>query len=106
MKRQARRELPYECVECGRDDVDLILDHIVPTAEGGRDEIGNAQWMCPPDHDDKTRREAARGRARRSRIRPERVHPAKAGPVQRPVRPRGETSPPWGAPPTVGIGPD
>lgn len=75
--RLARRVLPYECAGCGIDgrDVELELDHVVPAAEGGIDDISNAQWLCPACHAPKTQAEARRGRDRRRRRRV-RVHPS------------------------------
>lgn len=79
--RMARKVLPYECARCGIDgrDVKLELDHVIPVAEGGADDIGNAQWLCPACHKPKTQAEAKRGQARhRQRGRRVRVHPADA----------------------------
>ncbi|WP_157900904.1 HNH endonuclease [Mycobacterium terramassiliense] len=80
VRRLARKVLPYECARCGIDgrDVPLELDHVVPVSEGGADDIGNAQWLCPSCHTPKTQAEAKRGRERRKRSgrRPPRVHPS------------------------------
>lgn len=62
--RQAKRNLDNHCAQCGDNQCRLWLDHIVPAAEGGTDTIDNAQWLCTPCHDLKTKAEAARGRAR------------------------------------------
>lgn len=64
--RQAERDLPKHCTHCGDNRHRLWLDHIVSVAEGGPDTIDNAQWLCGPCHDTKTRAEANRGRARRT----------------------------------------
>jgi len=48
---------------CGNRD-DLELDHIIGLAEGGADDLSNAQWLCRPHHRGKTLAEAARGRQR------------------------------------------
>lgn len=39
----------WRCVVC-RSDLKLgkNLDHVIPLASGGRHEIGNFQWLCPP----------------------------------------------------------
>jgi len=47
---------------CGR--VATIRDHIIPLAEGGRDDDSNVQPLCARCHDAKTQREALRGRVR------------------------------------------
>lgn len=52
------------------------VDHIVPVAEGGTDELGNLQAACPGCHRIKTQAEATRGRERVSRRRPPVPHPA------------------------------
>lgn len=75
VKRQAQRALPRMCSVCGRSDVALLLDHIVPIAEGGSHALANAQWMCRPHHDQKTATERARGQARRDTKRPAETHP-------------------------------
>jgi 5-methylcytosine-specific restriction endonuclease McrA len=43
---------------------DLNADHIVPSAEGGTDDLDNLQTLCVPCHNTKTLQEAARGRQR------------------------------------------
>jgi 5-methylcytosine-specific restriction endonuclease McrA len=48
---------------CGNRD-DLELDHIIAFAEGGADDLNNAQWLCRSHHREKTLAEAARGRQR------------------------------------------
>lgn len=35
------------CLACGTDE-DLSLDHVVPLARGGRNDIGNMQVLCMP----------------------------------------------------------
>jgi 5-methylcytosine-specific restriction protein A len=79
VKREARAVLNYACARCGADghDTRLDLDHVIPVAEGGLDDIDNAQWLCPPCHKPKTQAEARRGRSRRrSGKRAPRLHPA------------------------------
>lgn len=81
VRRLARKVLPYVCARCGIDgrDVRLELDHVVPAAEGGADDIGNTQWLCLACHNLKTRAEARRGQdRRRNRGRRVRVHPSDA----------------------------
>ena len=34
------------CVKCGRDDVDLEVDHIFPIAKGGKSNFDNLQTLC------------------------------------------------------------
>lgn len=69
LRKEARDAIPYECAWCMRDGKTnaepLVLDHIVPVAEGGQDELDNAQWICPGCHARKTSEETARGIARR-----------------------------------------
>ena len=36
------------CLCCGRKDMKLSLDHVIPLSKGGRHEIGNAQPLCVP----------------------------------------------------------
>ncbi|PJE24742.1 MAG: HNH endonuclease [Mycobacterium sp.] len=83
VRRQARTDLEYQCAGCGADgqDVRLELDHVVPAAEGGADDIDNAQWLCEACHKPKTQAEAKRGQARqpsRPRRRRPRPHPSDA----------------------------
>jgi 5-methylcytosine-specific restriction protein A len=52
----------YTCRICGRVSVDLIVDHIVPLADGGRESDENRQAICAePCHRLKSEREE-RGR--------------------------------------------
>lgn len=57
------------CVTCtkeGRAFVRAVIrDHIIPLAEGGRDDASNEQALCLTCSDEKTRAESARGVARR-----------------------------------------
>jgi 5-methylcytosine-specific restriction protein A len=62
-----------ECARCGAPATDV--DHFTPRAEGGTDDPSNAQALCQPCHQAKTRTEIERGRARRSRRRPVEAHP-------------------------------
>lgn len=75
VKKRAEQELPKVCAHCGATHSPLWLDHTIPAAEGGPDTINNAQWLCTPCHDTKTKAEAARGRARHGRNRPPEQHP-------------------------------
>ena len=38
----------YRCVECGQSNRQTILhvDHLIPVAQGGTDELGNLQTLC------------------------------------------------------------
>lgn len=49
---------PYCLVEASE------VDHIIPVAEGGTDDVTNAQAVCRPCHKAKTKLERARGRLR------------------------------------------
>lgn len=77
VKKQAERELPKRCNNCGATGCRLWLDHRIPAAEGGPNTIDNAQWLCTPCHTPKTQAEATRGRARRAALakRPPEPHP-------------------------------
>ncbi len=44
-----------KCVECGRSDAQLTLDHIKPISLGGKNELGNTQLLCVNCHTNKTR---------------------------------------------------
>lgn len=37
-----------KCVRCGRSDIPLTKDHIIPVARGGCDCIHNLQPLCTP----------------------------------------------------------
>lgn len=55
------------CVACyqkGYLTEPVVRDHIIPLAEGGKDEEGNVQALCKECSDEKTRAESARGRRR------------------------------------------
>ena len=51
------------CAMCGVRLAE-IRDHVVPLAEGGRDEPGNVQALCLDCSNAKTKMEAQRGRSR------------------------------------------
>ena len=38
----------YRCLECGatNKDIQLEIDHIIPVAQGGTDELNNLQTLC------------------------------------------------------------
>jgi 5-methylcytosine-specific restriction endonuclease McrA len=36
----------YKCLCCGRDDIELTLDHIIPVTKGGTTTIDNLQPLC------------------------------------------------------------
>ncbi|MDO5099306.1 MAG: HNH endonuclease signature motif containing protein [Corynebacterium sp.] len=65
LKRQARRQLPNGCADCGQRE-GLELDHITPHFEGGADNLENLQWLCGPCHKRKTDEESLRARARKA----------------------------------------
>lgn len=55
------------CVECekaGRVVMTTVLDHIVPKAEGGTDDVANLQGLCDEHSKYKTANESARGQLR------------------------------------------
>ncbi|MGW0523064.1 HNH endonuclease [Crossiella sp. NPDC003009] len=55
------------CVTCRGWHPALVIriDHVVPLADGGRDEPGNVQVLCMECHADKTSREAVERAHRR-----------------------------------------
>jgi 5-methylcytosine-specific restriction protein A len=52
------------CHAAGRVVLATQRDHVVPLAEGGRDDDSNIQPLCEDCHRSKTQREAARARGR------------------------------------------
>lgn len=58
------REQPLceECLRNGHYKAAVIRDHVIPLAEGGLDLSENIQALCQRCSDEKTAREAARGR--------------------------------------------
>ncbi|MBE7519561.1 MAG: HNH endonuclease [Thermoflexaceae bacterium] len=46
----------HQCVACGAGGVRFEVDHIVPLAAGGSNELANLRTLCVPCH----RRRAAR----------------------------------------------
>ena len=36
----------WTCLKCGRSDVPMTVDHVVPLAKGGTNDIGNIQCLC------------------------------------------------------------
>ena len=62
----AERPLCVKCEAIGHVTIATIRDHIVPLAEGGRDDEANVQPLCQACSDAKTQQESARG-ARRAR---------------------------------------
>lgn len=59
-----REPLCAECLKHGRVTVATQRDHIVPLAEGGKDDDLNVQGLCAPCHDEKSQAESVRGRRR------------------------------------------
>jgi hypothetical protein len=43
---QLKEHYEYRCLSCGRADIPLALDHIVPLVKGGSNTIDNAQPLC------------------------------------------------------------
>jgi 5-methylcytosine-specific restriction protein A len=57
------------CIKSCRVTEAREVDHIKPKAEGGTDDLGNLQGVCPECHAEKSKAEAGRGR-NGSRYRP------------------------------------
>jgi len=52
------------CADCKKEGTHTratIRDHVIPLAEGGRDDETNEQGLCQRHSDAKTQRESARG---------------------------------------------
>lgn len=60
----SREPLCVQCLQEGRTTIAMIRDHIIPLAEGGRDDETNEQPICEKCHDSKTAQEAKRGLSR------------------------------------------
>ncbi len=60
----AQEPLCRTCREQGRVTAATELDHIVPKAEGGADDLANLQALCGDCHKDKTAHESARAQGR------------------------------------------
>jgi 5-methylcytosine-specific restriction protein A len=63
----AAHPLCVSCLAQGRHTPATIRDHVIPLAEGGRDDAGNEQALCHDCSNAKTRSESARG-GRRHRL--------------------------------------
>jgi 5-methylcytosine-specific restriction enzyme A len=61
----AREPLCRACATSGRVTTATVADHVVPLAEGGRDEMPNLEPLCADCHQVKTQAESARGIRRR-----------------------------------------
>lgn len=61
----AGEPLCRHCVREGLVTVATIADHILPLAEGGRDEMANLEPLCAACHQRKSTAESARGLRRR-----------------------------------------
>ncbi len=42
------KEYKYKCLACGRSDLPLTADHVIPLSKGGSNEISNIQPLCQP----------------------------------------------------------
>lgn len=60
----ARDPLCAECRRHGRVTLATQRDHVVPLAEGGKDDESNEQGLCNDCHEAKSLAEALRGRRR------------------------------------------
>jgi len=57
----ARHPWCVRCLAAGRRTRATIRDHVIPLAEGGRDDETNEQALCQECSDAKTREESKRG---------------------------------------------
>lgn len=62
-----KQPLCVHCLQVGRTRVATIRDHVIPLAEGGRDDETNEQPLCQECSDIKTAAEALRGMRRKER---------------------------------------
>ena len=67
MRRRVLRRDGHLCQEPGCTAPAKVVDHIVPSAEGGRTVLENLQALCQKHSDEKTERERRAGKARRMR---------------------------------------
>lgn len=65
LRRKVLRRDGYTCAEEGCSAPAVIVDHIVPAAEGGRTVLENLRALCRKHSDVKTEEERRRGVARR-----------------------------------------
>jgi 5-methylcytosine-specific restriction protein A len=63
----SERPLCAECERLGRVRLATQRDHVVPLAEGGRDDESNVQGLCDECHAAKSEAERVRGAARARR---------------------------------------
>lgn len=65
----AEEPLCRRCLELGRPEPAVEVDHIIRLADGGTDDRSNKQGLCKPCHDLKTQAEHVRDRADRRAFR-------------------------------------
>ncbi len=51
------KHLCQDCLAKGRTTVAEQVDHIIPKAKGGTDDLSNCRSLCRPCHDDKSARD-------------------------------------------------
>lgn len=56
----ASEPLCRTCTEKGRQRLATQVDHVIPKAKGGTDDVSNLRPLCRPCHDDKTQEDAGR----------------------------------------------
>jgi 5-methylcytosine-specific restriction endonuclease McrA len=44
--KELKKKYGNKCLCCGRDDVKLVSDHVVPISKGGSNDISNIQPLC------------------------------------------------------------
>ena len=47
-KAKIRRKYNNRCAQCGNGGQRLTIDHVVPLADGGSNDISNLQLLCGP----------------------------------------------------------
>jgi hypothetical protein len=45
IKNQVKQKFGFKCVKCGADN-DITIDHIIPLADGGTNDLSNLQTLC------------------------------------------------------------
>ena len=60
-RRRILRRDGLTCQLCGTTTAALVVDHIIPTSQGGRDDDDNLRSLCERCHEPKSKRERVAG---------------------------------------------